>query len=363
MEKDKPDSDENTVRELNLFNIASNILEPKKSNLALITADIIDSEKSSNMVIVTDKAVKQESLISTHLKKIAENILEKEEEINKIETKNDNLNIITSGIIESNVKNQNNLQIIEKLTSTLIDLKYKPEFSLSWLLAYMNILHDLNVSHSIRSAFNSWTLNAIYDLKSDSHDLSSIPSSIVINLAKDIPSRESVDADKLIDFVDKYVNDMVRENKMNSNDFVKLVSTIPKEKRSSFDLIANLVIDLLNAEKHNSDSEEQNQMLNLIDFNKLNEVTLAKCDSCEFIPQKYVTKAALNLCTKLRKQLNESNMVRKNNYYDDYNTTMNKIDIEPAFSTTKYPRTNYSHSCKTIFILTLILNLIFSFIS
>ena len=48
-----------------------------------------------------------------------------------------------------------------------------------------------------------------------------------------------------------------------------------------------------------------------IDFNKLNEETLENCKHCDLIPAEHVSQAALGLCMKLRRELDEANLKLK----------------------------------------------------
>ena len=52
-------------------------------------------------------------------------------------------------------------------------------------------------------------------------------------------------------------------------------------------------------------------MFALIDFRKINEKTLDECKDCQFVPQTVVTEAALSLCAKLRKELDEMKLLNK----------------------------------------------------
>ena len=49
----------------------------------------------------------------------------------------------------------------------------------------------------------------------------------------------------------------------------------------------------------------------MIDFQKLNEKTLEECKNSRYVPQNIVTEAALSLCAKLRKELNELKQLNK----------------------------------------------------
>ena len=51
---------------------------------------------------------------------------------------------------------------------------------------------------------------------------------------------------------------------------------------------------------------EREELLNQIDFSRLNEETITACKTNKLIPQQLITDAALTLCVKLRKQLDEA---------------------------------------------------------
>jgi hypothetical protein len=53
-------------------------------------------------------------------------------------------------------------------------------------------------------------------------------------------------------------------------------------------------------------SKEREELLSQIDFSRVNEETIAACRSNKLIPQQLITDAALTLCTKLRRQLEDT---------------------------------------------------------
>lgn len=53
-------------------------------------------------------------------------------------------------------------------------------------------------------------------------------------------------------------------------------------------------------------SDEREELLDQIDFSRVNEETIAACRTNQLIPQQLITDAALALCTKLRSELDET---------------------------------------------------------
>ena len=126
--------------------------------------------------------------------------------------------------------------------------------------------------------------------------------------------------------IDSYVEQLRQRGALTSEQFLKLASCIPKEQRSSHD---NLLLALDEILKDGSFSasifrqsnyfisctiekstklskDEREELISLIDFSRVNEETIAACKSNKLIPQQLVTEAALALCAKLRKQLEET---------------------------------------------------------
>jgi hypothetical protein len=90
--------------------------------------------------------------------------------------------------------------------------------------------------------------------------------------------------------------------------------------------------------------------LSLIDFQKLSEKVLEECKN-EFIPPQYISEAALALCAKLRRELDESKVLAKSYDYAarPYTTTTSSYvspyryasDAHPSY-TSRYCKLNFS---------------------
>ena len=114
--------------------------------------------------------------------------------------------------------------------------------------------------------------------------------------------------------------------KLTTDNFIEIVKTVPSEKRNSFDNIAKFLLEILEKgdffnhlnlnivpkfvfffkiDNFNIGIQKQQELLDLIDFHKLGEKTLDTLKSSNIIPHKYITEAALALCAKLRKDLDE----------------------------------------------------------
>lgn len=60
------------------------------------------------------------------------------------------------------------------------------------------------------------------------------------------------------------------------------------------------------SEKVKLTDEEKQGLLESIDYSRLSEAALQRAYETELVPQSYVTKAALDLCSKLRHELEEA---------------------------------------------------------
>ncbi len=76
---------------------------------------------------------------------------------------------------------------------------------------------------------------------------------------------------------------------------------------------------------------EREELLSQVDFSRVNEETIEACKSNKLIPQQLITDAALALCAKLRKELDEA---RKH---------LNLIENLPTKSQPSYTNTSPSN--------------------
>ncbi|CAF1553021.1 unnamed protein product [Adineta ricciae] len=112
---------------------------------------------------------------------------------------------------------------------------------------------------------------------------------------------------KLSTLLDSYVAHLRQRGTLTSEQFVKVASCIPKEQRNSHDSLLLALDEILKNEKSTQlSSHEREELLSQVDFSRVNEETIAACKSNQLIPQQLITDAALALCTKLRKQLDDT---------------------------------------------------------
>lgn len=293
---------EDTLPSQNLTNIASIIMN-KPTNSA--------TNSTSNLVDIAGEIRKDEK--PTNLINIAGIIMNKSNKtpVDEIASYIKYRNTIRDLIKKKGLSDVDKLNVISTLTMALVESRIDPQFPISWLLLYSNALINLNAEQDVKTVFNRWLWNSIGDLKNNPHEqLTKIAPEVLIQLASD--DNSNFENQKLIDFIDRYMVDLDRDNKLDVDTFYKLINATPKESRESFDQPTIILISLLKKDLKNVDLPTRKKLFNTIDFNKLNESTLENCKNCvDIVPAEYVTQAALNLCGKLRKELVEANIKLK----------------------------------------------------
>jgi hypothetical protein len=95
------------------------------------------------------------------------------------------------------VPDEEKIKILSSLSKTLQDAQINPQFPITWLLFYTNALHQLNADPEVKSAFHKWTWNSLNNIKTSSNELSSIPPSVMIQLAQDVAGKDETDRQKV----------------------------------------------------------------------------------------------------------------------------------------------------------------------
>ena len=79
--------------------------------------------------------------------------------------------------------------------------------------------------------------------------------------------------------------------------------------------------------------EQKQTLLGSVDYSRLSEAALMRAFQSDLIPQNYVTKAALDLCAKLRCDLNEAKVVIIAQEREIEKLTSLRIGVPPKRST------------------------------
>ncbi|CAF0875492.1 unnamed protein product [Rotaria sp. Silwood1] len=196
-------------------------------------------------------------------------------------------------------------QIVQTLGSILEQLP------LVWLNAVYERAVELRCE--CESILSSYITYAILNSNDIDKNIENIPDEIMTRLLERVNNyKEQHIQDpqvlaKLSSLIDSYVEQLRQRGVLTSEQFVKLASCIPKEQRNSHDSLLLALDDILKNENSTTlSSTEREELLNQIDFSRVNEETIAACKNNKLIPQQLITEAALALCAKLRKQLDET---------------------------------------------------------
>jgi len=90
---------------------------------------------------------------------------------------------------------------------------------------------------------------------------------------------------------------------------------------------------------------EREELLNQIDFSRVNEQTIAACKTNQLIPRQLIADAALALCVKLRKELEET----QHRLTSIENRTLKPKINYPINTTSKLFSRNYHHLPLNVF--------------
>lgn len=177
------DEDENSINTLNLIKLASDILvaENKLTN----DPELDDDDKSSNSNAATDDVQVDETIKPEDLIKIANDILQI----------NDNTQIKmeeSPSIPNIQLDDLEKFNVIKQLANTIVELRFEPKFPISWLQVYLNALHEIKADQHTKTTFNRWTWNAINELKGNSQDLNAIPPDVMEKMVQDIAAFEGI---------------------------------------------------------------------------------------------------------------------------------------------------------------------------
>ncbi|CAF2669891.1 unnamed protein product [Rotaria sp. Silwood2] len=196
-------------------------------------------------------------------------------------------------------------QFVKALGSTLEQLP------LVWLNAAYERAVELKCE--CESLLSSYITQAILNSNDLDKNMENIPDDIMTRLLERVSKykeqhiKDPQLLSKLSSLIDSYVEQLRQRGALTSEQFVKLASCIPKEQRNSHDSLLLALDDILKNENSTKlSNNEREELLNQIDFSRVNEETIAACRSNKLIPQQLITEAALALCAKLRNQLDET---------------------------------------------------------
>ena len=148
--------------------------------------------------------------------------------------------------------------------------------------------------------------------------------------------------------MDRYIVDMNAEQRLDVETFQKLAACIPKSKRTNFDDLTSVLLSLMQKDTSLT-PEKQSELIELIDLQKVNENLLEECKNSQFIPAHVVTHAALGLCSKLRKELDEAKLMNKT--YEMKSRPLSSLCPDHTSIYSSSYSTKYNKNSKFIFLL------------
>jgi hypothetical protein len=144
------------------------------------------------------------SLIKTSSPAISPIPSVREEIMNKIDTEKleTTVNVTTIPRVENAIRSKlfsddEKIDIIRQIATAFNQSYFENQLSLSWLLIYMNILNQLNADNELKLIFIKWIWQSVSHLKKASDELNSLPVETMLQLVKNITSREDLNHQNL----------------------------------------------------------------------------------------------------------------------------------------------------------------------
>ncbi|XP_074643375.1 uncharacterized protein LOC141900393 [Tubulanus polymorphus] len=108
--------------------------------------------------------------------------------------------------------------------------------------------------------------------------------------------------------IDTYLLDLAKSKELKPEAFITLAKSMPVDCRQNHDLLFEVLQELFKYEVDIED-DTRKEMLAVIDFCRLSENMLTKAHESELVPASYITRAALDLCARLRSELDSAKAI------------------------------------------------------
>jgi hypothetical protein len=111
--------------------------------------------------------------------------------------------------------------------------------------------------------------------------------------------------------VDLYLKSVSERGELNADMYRRIVDALPDECRTNDDSLFHALRELLSKDKSNDsvDGDERQSLIDSINYGRLSESALQDAFDSNLLPVDLIAKAALNLATKLRTELDSANAV------------------------------------------------------
>ncbi|CAF2712124.1 unnamed protein product [Rotaria sp. Silwood2] len=159
------------------------------------------------------------------------------------------------------------------------------QFSLVWL----NSIYEKAVELKCESepTLSSYITQAIFDSTDLDNGIENIPDDVMT---------------RLLERLSKHKEEHIKDSQLLAKLSSLIDSYVEQKQRNSHDTLLLALDNLLK----NGCNDEREELLNQVNFSRINEETIVACKSNKLIPQQLITDATLALCVKLRKQLEQT---------------------------------------------------------
>ncbi|XP_064631545.1 uncharacterized protein LOC135489868 isoform X2 [Lineus longissimus] len=146
--------------------------------------------------------------------------------------------------------------------------------------------------------------------KFSNDEFSGLPAKLICEITEEACKNDRCIPDVVCKVIDNYMLDLARKEELALEVFLKLSMSLPSEFRPSHDLLFDVLEAILQTNKDLS-PEKKEELLGVLDFGRLGEETLRRAYDCELVPATYITPAALDLCSRLRIELDSARAIIK----------------------------------------------------
>ncbi|CAF4218950.1 unnamed protein product [Rotaria sp. Silwood2] len=166
-----------------------------------------------------------------------------------------------------------------------LDCDTLKQFSLVWL----NSIYEKAVELKCESepTLSSYITQAIFDSTDLDNGIENIPDDVMT---------------RLLERLSKHKEEHIKDSQLLAKLSSLIDSYVEQKQRNSHDTLLLALDNLLK----NGCNDEREELLNQVNFSRINEETIVACKSNKLIPQQLITDATLALCVKLRKQLEQT---------------------------------------------------------
>ncbi|CAH1784836.1 unnamed protein product [Owenia fusiformis] len=215
--------------------------------------------------------------------------------VNEQSTNNDSKESKAKDTVEPNVNH-----LVESILSEVPEnTPFSDVVSTDWAARVLNVAGSFD--GKCRDMLIKLASQTLHKFKSD--DLIKLEPTLMIEVMESAKNNLNLPPAVVCRVVDDYLLGIAQAGAFSVEVFVTVAKLVPDEDRVNCDILYDAMETLLKTDQISITDEERTALHKMVDFSKVNEKTLQKAFVTKVVPCEYVTKAAIDLCAKLREEL------------------------------------------------------------